>query len=163
MDNFTIDITAEGEASLKSALEIAFAHNSPGKKTTHYKVLNLAETARYYVSEPTEKRAANVEKPVPLCVHHYNDTQEHPNGTQTLILLWAAEPDASKLPYTMSVAQAFELVKGWLSEAGVPGPEPDHDGDNGAGWRIFTGPWGKVAGSSYGIIGIQPAWAMYGK
>jgi hypothetical protein len=46
MDNFSLNVTAEGITSLKLAMELAFAHNAPGSKVTHYSVREPKEGQR---------------------------------------------------------------------------------------------------------------------
>lgn len=41
MDNFKLGIRGEGQQSLDQALEIAFRHNCPGGRVTHYKEVRL--------------------------------------------------------------------------------------------------------------------------
>lgn len=62
----------------------------------------------------------------------------------------------------MTPADATAFAKGWLRDVDM-GREPDHDGDNGRGFRVFTEAWGKVAGHTYAICAIEPVWACYGK
>lgn len=163
MDNFTIDISGEGEGTLAKALEIAFAHNAPGGKATHYNAVRLKEVTRYYSNPAGPKLAANLDRNDALHIHHFNDIQQADDGDLTLVLCWHESKESTPLPFPLGIADAINFVKGWLTNAGDPGSRPDHDGDNGAGWRVFTGAWGHVAGNSYGIVGVQAIWAMYGK
>lgn len=146
MDNRTIDVTSEGDDALALALRLIW-DNAPGKKATHYKVVRLAERTSYFGS-PVSSHSTKLEK---------DDT-----GTQTLILLWSQEKDAQPLPWPMDFDGSLAFVKGWLAHV-EPEEEPDHDGHNGPGWRVFTEQWGHVAGHHYAIVGVQHAWAMYGK
>jgi hypothetical protein len=146
MDNRTIDVTSEGDKALACALELVWA-NAPGGRATHYKVVNLTEKTEYWGAPPN---------------HHTVKNVKDDKGVPTMILLWHAECDAVPLPVPMSLEASTDVVKGWLKD--VPrGDEPDHDGDNGKGWRVFREAWGHVFGHHYAIVGIQPAWAMYGK
>lgn len=146
MDNRTIDIVSEGNKSLEMALNIIWT-NCPGGKATHYKIVKLKETISYY-GKPTDS--------------HYSKLEEDQEGEETLILLWHEEKGAAVLPYPLELEDAISFVKGWLKNTNYH-DEPDHDGSNGKGWRIFTEQWGHVAGHSYAIVGVQPRWAMYGK
>jgi hypothetical protein len=146
MDNRTIDVVSEGDDDLKTALKLIWPNASSGK-ATHYKVVRLREKVSYY-GKPTD--------------WHDLGYEEDPDGTPTLILLWSAEKDAPALPYAMDRKQAAQFVLGWLGQADY-GSEPDHDGDNDRGWRVFTDKCGHVVGHQYGIVGVQPAWAQYGK
>lgn len=84
-----------------------------------------------------------------------------------LVLAWSAPGfTAQRLPYSMTCEQAAEFAWGWLSsdEARVfLGSEPDYDGDNGAGFRVYNEDWGRVAHDPCAFVAILPVWAMYGK
>jgi hypothetical protein len=146
MDNRKFDIVSEGDEALAMAVKIAW-DNAPGGKASHYKIVNLKEDIRYY-GNPTS--------------HHYQDLKEDMDGIPTLILLWHDERNATSLPYPLDAESATKFIKGWLERV-ERGEQPDHDGDNGHGWRVFTEQWGHVAGHHYSILAVQPEWAMYGK
>lgn len=145
MNNRTIDIVSEGHQDLEMALTIIW-NNCPGSKATHYKIMKLKENFKYYGTP----------------ISHYAEVNEDPEGDETLILLWHEQKDALKLPYPLELEDAIHFVKGWLKKISYE-EEPNHDGSNGKGWRVFTEQWGHVAGHHYAIVGIQPKWAMYGK
>lgn len=147
MDNFKIRIVGEGKDSLAQALAIAFRHNCPGGKVTHYTQRNMVVDRHYYGDPVTT---------------HTETWKDSTTGVPTLILLWSDDKQGALLPYPMGLERATQFVEGWL-EGVERGPQPDHDGSNGKGWFVFTDDWGHVAGREYGVIGIQPAWAMYGK
>lgn len=123
MDNLHIDVTSEGNDSLRLVMMLAFRRNT---KATHYAV--------------TEKHG--------------------------LLLFWMNPGQTSlevkSLPFKLDAEGAADFAQRWLAEADY-GKEPDHDGSNGRGWRISTDNWGRGGGYDYGIVAIQPAWAMYGK
>lgn len=79
-----------------------------------------------------------------------------------LVLYCSDSPHATKLPYPMTLEQAADFAAGWLEHANY-GPRPDHDGDNGKGWRLYCESWGQVGGEWQAFAALQPAWAMYGK
>lgn len=142
MDNFKIDITAEGRSSLHKALEIAFSQNAPGNNIESYHVTKLES--------------------VP-----YNGIPEYLNGQTALILRWmkVEKPEENgpvNLPFKLDIEGATDFAFRWLAEQDY-GKEPDHDGDNKKGWRIWTGGWGHVGGDRYSVCAILPDWAMYGK
>lgn len=132
MDNFQIDVTAEGKASLRQVLELAFRHNSPGGMTSYWSE----------VSFPSQSKC------------------------KALVLFWSDEKNQKtplqKFPSPLDPEGASELVWRWLAAADY-GKEPDHDGDNGKGFRACCGAWGKFENLAYSIVGIVPVWAMYGK
>lgn len=67
------------------------------------------------------------------------------------------------LPFKMNMCQAAGFAFGWLEGAAVYGQEPDHDGDNKHGWRVYCEDWGHVGHEHEAFVAIQPVWAMYGK
>lgn len=146
MDNRTLDVTSLGDEDLALALKLVWP-NAHGGKATHYKIVNLKEVVDY-VGQPTSFHTANQ---VPA-----------EDGKPTLILFWSAEKDALPLPYPLDLDGSTDFVKGWLKNVDA-GEEPDHDGDNKLGWRVFNEQWGYVAGYHQAIVGVQPAWAMFGK
>jgi len=94
--------------------------------------------------------------------HYYVDAK------RGMVLYWTdpKETGVTKLPFDMKLEHAVDFVWGWLQEGADFGAQPDHDGDNGKGFRVSTDSWGRVAnvpGEFYTIAAIQPVWAMYGK
>ena len=79
-----------------------------------------------------------------------------------LIFYWSDSPRTIKLPFPMNLDQAADFAAGWLEHASY-GKEPDHDGDNGKGWRLYTEDWGHVDGEYQAFMAVKPVWAMYGK
>lgn len=67
-----------------------------------------------------------------------------------------------RLPFKFDHIGAADFAKRWLVEQDY-GSQPDHDGDNGKGWRLYNESWGQVGGWTGAFIAVQPAWAMYGK
>lgn len=134
MDNRTIDLVSEGKSHLSLALQI-MVPSSPAGKVTHYKVVHKRRVDRALTDDKT--------------------------APPTLILLWHDGPDATPLAYAMNTDQAIEFAWGWLG-ANAAGQRPDIDGDCDAGFRAFTESWGHVFGHSNAVVGIQPAWAIYG-
>ena len=55
------------------------------------------------------------------------------------------------------------LVKQWLDDVAVYPEEPDHDGSNSKGWRLFNEKWGKVNDEDAAICAIEPEWLWHGK
>lgn len=130
MDNFCFHVTAQGDDSFVTTLQLAIklaGHN----KVTHYGVDPKLGLALFW-SEPKDGRLPKSAVVQPL-------------------------------PYPMDKDALTAFVAGWLRTADY-GPQPDHDGENGRGWTIYTDDsWGHVWGSFYGVIAVKPAWAMYGK
>lgn len=83
------------------------------------------------------------------------------DNQQTLVLYWSYDTGAVKLPAACNATEAAAHIESWLKEQ--KSDEPDHDGNNSRGWRVFNEAWGHVAGSHYAFIAIQFRWAMHGK
>ena len=83
-----------------------------------------------------------------------------------LILYWIGpgniENKYNLLPFPMKYDQVAMFVKGWLDTVDF-GTQPDHDGDNSRGWRIYNEDWGHVDGQYQAFMAITPVWAMHGK
>ena len=139
MDNFSIDITAEKADTLKEVLQIVFRHNAPGKKATHWMELVIPAKSEWLGASSTRK---------------------------ALVLMWGEEnksgAECHRFLTPLDAAGAYEVVSRWLADMDF-GDEPDHDGSNGKGFRIYCDFWGHFEGLRYAIAGIVPAWAMYGK
>ena len=71
-------------------------------------------------------------------------------------------PLVERFPFWMDAVGAADFAKRWLAEVEY-GPEPDHDGDNGKGWRLYCEAWGMIGYDRCAFIAVQPAWAQYGK
>lgn len=79
-----------------------------------------------------------------------------------LILHWTENVSATPLPAPMTATEVLPFVQAWLNA--VPrGPEPDHDGDNGQGCRVYNEDWGHVGSDYTAFVAIEPRWLMYGK
>lgn len=136
MDNFSIDITAEGRKTLLEILRILFRHNAPGGKATHWTEVEVKAKSEW-IGAGGPRRA--------------------------LVLLWSEDgAESQRFPIPLDAEGVFEMVWSWLGSANR-GKEPDQDGSNAEGWRIYCDHWGHFEGSHYAIAGIVPAWAMYGK
>jgi hypothetical protein len=91
-------------------------------------------------------------------------TERVPYKPRRLVFLWTAATQlgTQELPFKLDAAGAVEFARRWLNEQDF-GREPDHDGDNKRGWRVYNEAWGRVDNQYQGFIAIAPAWAMYGK
>ena len=161
MDNQQIDVTSEGNG-ISQILSVIWNSAAIGGKATHYKIMRLSTRVRYYANPSRTPDRENCNGQPGIVVHHFSDLVESPDGVSTLILLWHEEQKSTPLPFPLGLEQAASFISDWLKQAAFGG-QPDHDGSNGKGWRMFTESWGHVAGHHYAIVGVQPAWAMYGK
>lgn len=150
MDNRKLDIVSEGESGIALAMQLIWP-NAVGGKAVHYHIAKYTTKIKYY---------QNNDK---ITTHHFEDlVEDEKNGTPTLIMLWGNETGTEKLPFPLNLDGTIQFVKGWLKDVEY-GHQPDHDGSNGRGWRLFTENWGHVAGFRCAIVAAQPVWAMYGK
>lgn len=137
-DNFHFDMTG---VDLAAALGIAF-RGAPGGTATGWAVMALAEDV---VTDRRNWKGAP--------------------GTQRLVLFWgppSSTKAATPLPAPLGVDAAVPFVQAWLDNAKV-GSEPNHDGSNSMGWRVYNEDWGHVARDPYAFAAIEPVWLMHGK
>lgn len=92
----------------------------------------------------------------------YFRIDERENKSPRLILYCYESKKANKLPYPMTPEALIDFAWNWLQTVDY-GRQPDHDGDNGKGWHLYTEDWGHVDGDWAAFCAIEPAWAMYGK
>ena len=68
----------------------------------------------------------------------------------------------SALPFKADHVFIASLIKGWLDSIDYSS-EPDHDGDNAKGFRLYNEDWGHVDGRWEAFMAVTPIWAIYGK
>lgn len=73
-----------------------------------------------------------------------------------------SSPMMTRLPFKLDAAGAADFASRWLAEQDY-GTQPDHDGGNGKGWRLYNEAWGHVDGEYQAFVAVKPVWAMYGK
>ena len=112
--------------------------------------------------EETFKLAMRIAFSVQDTATHFAIIKGNKEGTKRLCLFWDEGRDRQPLPYEMTVEKAIRFAWDWLSTVEYP-PQPDHDGDNHKGFRVYNEEWGHVDDDSAGIVAVDPAWAMYGK
>ena len=71
------------------------------------------------------------------------------------------------LPFELDADGATDFAERWLKETDY-GEEPNHDGSNGKGYRVYTDSWGHVQNANGGLMhssmcAVQPAYAIHGK
>ena len=69
----------------------------------------------------------------------------------------------TEAPFEMTYEDIAPVIVGWLKNTADYGREPDHDGDNGKGWRVYNEDWGHVDHDFAVFAAVKPVWAMYGK
>lgn len=80
-----------------------------------------------------------------------------------MVLYCSPSPQATLLPFEMSLAQAAEFAHEWLVQRADYGQRPDIDGDCEKGWRLYCQEWGRIGGDDHAFAAVKPAWAMYGR
>lgn len=147
MDNRVINVITEDFEDIEHILKVVWK-NAPGGKATHYKIVKFKEVV-HYLGDPVTS--------------HYTELEKSESGVNSLILYWSADRGAQPLPFSLDRTGAADFIKNWLREIPYP-PKPDIDGSSSKGFRIFTDRlWGFAGNSHYGIIVVQPHWAMHGK
>lgn len=148
MDNFHIDVTCEGARTLRLVMDLAFTQHS---RVTHYAIRAAEEGEFYDLPDGME-----VKFPLSLQIRKRAKPPR-------LVFMWTdGGRDAVKLPFSLDAEGATDFACRWLAEQDY-GREPDHDGDNGKGWRAYCEGWGHVDGEYQGFLAITPEYAMYGK
>lgn len=144
MDNFNISITSEG--SLVSAMRIAFGAH---RKSVGYAIRPMVEGEKYVA---------------PSGAHpHQMGWKTEPKSLR-LVFYWAKidRLDFVEFPFEYDADGAADFADRWLKSVDY-GKQPDHDGDNGKGWKLYNEGWGHVDGHWQAFVAVSPRWAMYGK
>jgi hypothetical protein len=87
-------------------------------------------------------------------------------GTSSkMILYWTPSKrlDYHPFPTPLTMDTLARLVFDWLKKTEPAEEEPDHDGSNGRGWRIYNEQWRRVDDQWEAFAAVEPVWAMYGK
>ncbi len=135
------EIEGEGDGPLRNILEyVAAADWSDKFSVTHYDVCTLKDGKYGF--------------------------ERGPEGIPTLLMGTARSTRTvtdtlTALAYPHDSEAVYEFVRRWLQHAD-PGPEPDTDGSNSKGWKIFTAPHAQGSGC-YASLAVQPCWITYGK
>lgn len=79
-----------------------------------------------------------------------------------LVLHWHESQAATMLPFPMTLEQAAAFAVAWLEHADY-GREPDHEGSNSKGFRLYCEGWGMIGSDFSAFAAVEPAWAMHGK
>lgn len=81
-----------------------------------------------------------------------------------MIFYWVTEgANRNTLPFILDGERGAEFAHRWLEETAEYPAEPDHDGSNSKGWRVYTDAWGSVNGEDYSVCAVQPFWMAHGK
>jgi len=100
-------------------------------------------------------------KVMSLCIKH--KVEGYSIKGNSLVLYWSnSSKDCIPFPYKMSCEAVSEFVYGWLQEVEYK-EEPDQDGDNHKGWKVYNESWSRVGDDPYTIVAIEPRWMIYGK
>lgn len=80
-----------------------------------------------------------------------------------MIFYWTdGAKDILPFGFTMDPEGCADFAGRWLAEAEYDF-EPDHDGHNTKGWRIYNEGWGHVDRDWQAVVAVTPVWAMHGK
>ena len=84
--------------------------------------------------------------------------------SRRLTFFLAEHPESTALPAKLDCKAIMAIVQQWLeTEAEYP-RQPDHDGDNKRGFRIYNEAWGHIEPFGWqAFMAIEPMWTMYGK
>ena len=154
MDNIHIDVTSEGKESLGLAIEIAFRMNRLVGRDRRGRPLGVTHYALRQASDgvPNDRGGwAYGQEPRPFRIVFFNLYE----GTAT-------KDDKVALPFITDAQGLTYFVEKWLEQVEYPS-EPDHDGSNGKGWRLYNEASGRVDGDHSAVLAVSPEWATYGK
>lgn len=85
------------------------------------------------------------------------------DGTRLVFFKYfKGDTEVQKFPGKAGAEMMANWVEMWLAnEANYP-KEPDHDGSNTKGWRVYVNAWGVIP--DYGsFVAVEPHWIMHGK
>ena len=90
--------------------------------------------------------------------------EERCHNTRLILFKFEAKnfPGYTALLYPMTVDLAAAFLWGFLGTTAYP-PEPNHDGENVKGWRVYNEDWTHVAGRWEASFAVEPVWMMAGK
>ena len=154
MDNFHIDVTAEGREAFNAAMGLAMRPHDKAVAYAIHPTLGLVlfwhdgETA---IADRAETPQFSSE------INREAWDRLYAEGQAKVVCA-----PVQKLPYAMQGRALVEFAWHWLLTADY-GRQPDHDGSNEEGWRVYNETWGHVGSSHYAFVAIRPVWAMYGK
>jgi len=90
-----------------------------------------------------------------------NEVVDIKEVNNTLVLYWSTEKANPFM--TLDFEATFKVVKEWLDKQTQYPNEPNHDGDNKKGFRVYNEAWGEVKNDWRAFCGIEPVRMMYGK
>jgi hypothetical protein len=154
MSKLEFDMAAEHWEHFSSAMKLVFeaagisgkAPNGRTRGVTHYAVREEFQGER----DASGKWLFN-QSPRPLRLVFFNHYE-----------VGKTDGDKVALPFVMDGQGAADFAWRWLEQAKYP-KEPDHDGNNHKGWRLYNESYGHVDQDCYGVIAVAPSWAEYGK
>ena len=83
-----------------------------------------------------------------------------------LVFYWReSDDDVEVHPFPFQAAAGETMASfafNWLAQVDY-GPEPDHDGSNARGYRVFNEAWGRLGDDDAAFLAVEPAWALIGK
>lgn len=79
-----------------------------------------------------------------------------------LLLYWNTDEAGTPFPAPLDLDGVVEVVTTWLREVNY-GPQPDHDGHNTRGWRVYNESWSRIGHDWGAFAAVEPSWLMHGK
>ena len=126
---------------------------------------NHNSVVAYAIREGREAKKYSLENEELDKKHYWKLRNSIEAAPKRLVFYWASNThnkDVVELPFKLDSEGATDFALRWLNELDY-GKEPDHDGDNSKGWRVYCEGWGQVDGEWGAFLAVAPAWAMYGK
>ena len=133
-DNRIFNVNGRTEEDLLSALKLVFNIEGEHTKAAGWK--------------------SDKEKGLILFWHY--DEKPSSNMAPFPAPMTASEVMPTVLAYLRSEEAEKVKLDGWEEDA-------DHDGHNGAGWRVYLEDWGHIDHSPYAICAIKRIFVWYGK
>lgn len=96
--------------------------------------------------------------------NHWRVVREGKQSRLTLAVGHSSDlPGYTRMPVMADAAYTHMLVTSWLTQEDYP-EEPDHDGSNLPGWRVWCDNGGRIEGEPRGaFVAVEPTWIWMGK
>lgn len=72
------------------------------------------------------------------------------------------DPAVVEFPFKMDAEGCADWAYRWLENAEY-GPEPDHDGSNSKGFKVYNDSWSRVDSYYGSLVAVKPEWCWHGK
>lgn len=86
------------------------------------------------------------------------------NGKRLIFFRYGGDDRMTPFPAPLTMRECAMAAMKWLEFKANYGREPDHDGANRAGWRVYNDAWARIEGyDHHTFMAVSPCWMMYGK